>query len=70
MYVETLLRIANALDVSLDILADTGETDNEQKILREAFYMISHDKSTDEIRYAVEMVRAMFKLKEHYWDKV
>lgn len=70
MYVETFIRIASALNVSLDILADTGETDKEQKILREAFYMISHDKSQSEIQYAVEVVRAMFKLKEDYWDKV
>lgn len=66
MYAGTFIRIADALKVSLDVLADVGEMEKQQKIQREAFYIISHDKSPEEIQYAVEMVQMMFKLKENY----
>lgn len=70
MYIETLIRIANALNVSLDILADTGKIEKQQRVQMEAFYKISHDKSPEEIEYAVEVVRAIFKLKENFFDGV
>ena len=68
MYVETFIRIASALDVSLDILADMGKMGRQQRAQMEAFYMISHGKAwrnTD----AVEVVRAMFRLKSSYLDR-
>ncbi|MEY8326084.1 hypothetical protein AALB47_19560 [Lachnospiraceae bacterium 54-11] len=69
MYVETFIRIASALDVSLDILADMGKMGRQQRAQMEAFYMISHGKSPEEIQYAVEVVRAMFRLKSSYLDR-
>ena len=58
MYVETFIRIASALDVSLDILADMGKMGRQQRAQIEAFYMISHGKSPEEIQYTVEGDRA------------
>ena len=69
MYVETFIRIASTLDVSLDILADMGKMGRQQRAQMEAFYMISHGKSLEEIQYAVEVVRAMFRLKSRYLDR-
>ena len=45
MYVETFIRFASVLDVSLDILADMGKMGRQQRAQMEAFYMISHGKA-------------------------
>ncbi len=68
MYVDTFIRIAGALNVSLDILTGIGEMEKQKKIWQETFYIICHGKSTAEIQYALEIVETIFRLKANYPD--
>lgn len=68
MYVDTFIRIAGALNVSLDILAGIGEMEKQKKISQEAFYIVCYDKSPTEIQYALEIVETIFWLKANYPD--
>lgn len=66
--VDTLIRIAIVLNVSLDILADMRKADERYCMLQEAVFMMFKDKSVDEIRYTVAMVEAMFRYKKQFLD--
>ena len=65
---ETFIRIAITLDVSLDVLADMRKVDKRLTIQQEAFYAITDDKSDDEIKYAVGIVDSVFKLHKQYME--
>lgn len=67
--IETLLRIAIVLHVSLDILADMREADEKYRFCQEAVFMLMKDKSADEIRYTIAMIDSMFRYKKQFLDK-
>lgn len=65
---ETIIRIAITLDVSLDVLADMRGVDKRLTFQQEAFYAITDDKTDDEIKYAVGIVDSVFKLHKQYLE--
>lgn len=65
---ETIIRIAEALGVSLGSLADM-QGENERTVFwQEAFYKLVKDKSIEEIKYAVEIVDSIFRLHKKYLE--
>lgn len=65
---ETIIKIALTLDVSLDVLADMRKADKRLTLQQEAFYAITDDKTDDEIKYAVGIVDSVFKLHKQYLE--
>lgn len=65
---ETLIRIALVLEVSLDILADIGEIDERYRFQQEAIYLLFKDKTINEIKYVIAVVDSMFKYKQEFLD--
>lgn len=65
---DTLIRVAETLGVSLGSLADVQAEDERTVFCREMFYELVRDKSDQEIRYAVEIVNSIFKLHEQYLE--
>lgn len=66
--IETLIRIALVLNVSLDILVDIRHTNEQNKIQQEAVYLLLKDKSVEEARYVVAVVDSVFKYKKQFLD--
>ena len=65
---ETVIRIAETLHVSLGSLADMQEKDGRAVFCQEAFYKLVRDKSIEEIQYAVGIVDSVFKLHKQYLE--
>ncbi len=65
---ETVIRIAETLDISIGSLIDTQREDERTLICREMFYELVRDKSIEEIRYAVGIVDSVFKLHKQYLE--
>ena len=65
---ETLIRIALALGVSLDILTDIGEDGEGRRFQQEAAYLLIKDKTVNEIKYAIAVVDSIFKYKDEFLD--
>lgn len=65
---ETLIRIAFALGVSLDILAGIGETEEQYRIWQEAMYLLVRDKTVGEVKYAIAVVDSIFRYKDEFLD--
>lgn len=65
---ETVIKIAETLGVSLGSLADTQGEDERTLFCREMFYELARDKSDEEIRYAVGIVNSVFKLHKQYLE--
>ncbi len=65
---ETVIRVAETLGVSLGSLADAQEDDERALFCREMFYELARDKSAKEIRYAVGIVDSVFKLHKKYLE--
>ena len=65
---ETLIRIAFALGVSLDILTDIGEDGEGHRFQQEAAYLLVKDKTVNEIKYAIAVVDSIFKYKDEFLD--
>lgn len=65
---ETVIRIAETLGVSLGSLADTQGEDERALFCREMYYELVRDKSVEEIRYAVGIVNSVFKLHKQYLE--
>ena len=63
---ETVIRIAETLGISLGSLADMQGEDERTLFCREMFYELVKDKSVEEVRYAVEIVDSVFKLHKQY----
>ncbi len=66
--IETLIRIALALEVSLDILADVRETDEKYRFQQEAVYLLFKDKTVNEVKYVIAVVDSIFKYKQEFLD--
>lgn len=66
--VETLIRIAIALEVSLDILTDIRETDERYSFQQEAAYLLFRDKTVNEVKYVIAVVDSIFKYKQEFLD--
>lgn len=66
--IETLIRIAFALDVSLDILTDTREMDEKHRFQQEAVCLLFKDKTANEIKYVMAVVEAVFRYKKEFLD--
>lgn len=66
--VETLIRIAIALEVSLDILTDIRETDERYSFQQEAAYLLLRDKTVNEVKYVIAVVDSIFKYKQEFLD--
>ena len=63
---ETVIKIAETLGVTLGSLADTQE-DERTLFCREMFYELARDKSDEEIRYAVGCNAALYsRRKKHF----
>lgn len=65
---ETLIRIALVLGVSLDILVGIGETDERYRIWQEAVYLLVRDKTVNEVKYAIAVVDSIFRYKDEFLD--
>lgn len=65
---ETVIKIAETLGVTLGSLADTQGEDERTLFCREMFYELARDKSDEEIRYAVGIVDSVFKLHKQYLE--
>lgn len=66
--IETLIRIALALEVSLDILTDIRETDEKYRFQQEAAFLLFQDKTVNEIKYVTAVVDSIFKYKQEFLD--
>lgn len=64
---ETILRIAITLKVSLDSLSGMQEADERLMFQQEAFYALTEDKTMEEIKYAVGIVDSVFRLHKKYF---
>lgn len=65
---ETLIRIALVLGVSLDILAGIGENDEKYRFQQEVLYLLIKDKSISEVKYAIAVIDSIFKYKDEFLD--
>lgn len=65
---ETVIRIAETLGVSLGSLADAQGEDERTLFCREMFYELARDKTAQEVRYAVGIVDSVFKLHKQYLE--
>ncbi|MBD5456940.1 MAG: helix-turn-helix transcriptional regulator [Lachnospiraceae bacterium] len=65
---ETIIRIAETLEVSLGSLVDMQGEDEKTVSCREMFYELIRDKTIEEIRYAVGIVDSVFKLHKQYLE--
>lgn len=65
---ETVIKIAESLGVSIGSLTDMQGKDEGAVFCREAFYELVRDKSIEEIRYAVGIVDSVFKLHKQYLE--
>ena len=65
---ETVIRIAETLGVSIGSLADMQGEDEKTVSCQEMFYELIRDKTIEEIRYAVGIVDSVFKLHKQYLE--
>ena len=65
---ETVIRIAETLGVSIGSLTDQQGEDEQAVFCREMFYELVRDKTSEEIRYAVGIVDSVFKLHKQYLE--
>lgn len=65
---ETAIRIADALGVSLDILADVREMDEQEKMRQEAARLLFQDKTAGEVKYVIAVVDSIFRYKDEFLD--
>lgn len=65
---ETIIRIAETLGVSLGSLTDMHREDEGTAFCRELFYELASDKTVEEMRYAVGIVDSVFKLHKQYLE--
>jgi transcriptional regulator with XRE-family HTH domain len=65
---ETLIRIAFALGVSLDILMDMKESDVQGRDWREEVYLLVRDKTVGEVKFAIAVADSIFRYKDEFLD--
>ncbi len=66
--IETLIRIAVALGVSLDILTHISETDEKYRFQQETVSLLFKDKTVNEVKYATAVVDSIFRYKQEFLD--
>ena len=66
---ETVIKVAETLGVSIGSLADLQGEDERAVFCREMFHELVRDKSAEEIRYAVGIVDSVFKLHKQYLEE-
>lgn len=65
---ETLIRIAAVLGVSLDVLVDIGVKGEKYRFWQEAVCLLFHDKTASEVKYAIAVMDSIFKYKDKFLD--
>lgn len=65
---ETLIRIALALGVSIDTLVGIGEADEGYRFQQEAVYLLIKDKTVNEVKYAIAVIDSIFRYKDEFLD--
>ncbi len=65
---ETVIRAARALDVSIGSLADIQGEGGQEVFWQEMFHKLVGDKTEEEVRYAVGIVDSVFKLHKQYLE--
>ena len=65
---ETLIRIAFVLGVSLDVLMDTEERDEKYRDWQEAAYLLVRDKTAGEVKFTIALVESIFRYKAEFLD--
>ena len=66
--IETLIRIALVLGVSLDAFVDISETDEKYDFQQEAVYLLFRDKAVNELKFVTAVVDSIFKYKKEFLD--
>lgn len=65
---ETLIRIAIVLGISLDVLVDIGTREEHQGFWQEAANLLFQDKTVSEVKYAIAVVDSIFRYKDEFLD--
>ncbi len=65
---ETLIRIAAALGISLDILMDIGVKGEQYGIWQEEVCLLFQDKTASEVKFAVAVMDSIFRYKDEFLD--
>lgn len=65
---ETLIRIADVLGVSLDILVDTGVKRERCKAGQEKVCLLFQDKTASEVKFAMAVMDSIFRYKDEFLD--
>lgn len=65
---ETLIRIAAVLGVSLDVLVDIGVNGEQYRAGREAVCPLLKDKTDREVKFAIAVVDSIFRYKDEFLD--
>ena len=65
---ETLIRIALALGVSLDIIANVREMNEQERMRQEAAQLLFQNKTAGEVKYAIAVVDSIFRYKDEFLD--
>ncbi len=63
---ETLIRIALALGISLNILVDIGESEGKYGFWQEAVCLLFKDKTVNEVKYAIAVMDSLFRYKDEF----
>lgn len=65
---ETLIRIAGALGVSLDVLVDIGVKAEQHRFGQEEVYLLIKDKTASEVKFVIAVMDSIFRCKDEFLD--
>ena len=65
---ETLIRIALAFEVSLDVLVDIGVKEEQHRFWQEAARLLFQGKTISEVKYAIAVMDSIFRCKDEFLD--
>lgn len=65
---ETLIRIAVAFGVSLDVLVNIGSEGNRHRFGQEEVCLLFQDKTAREVEFAMAVMDSIFKYKDEFLD--
>lgn len=63
---ETIIRIAAALGVSLNILVDIGGSEEKHSLWQETVCLLFQDKTENEVKYAIAVMDSLFRYKDEF----
>lgn len=63
---ETLIRIAIVLGISLDVLVDIGMKGKRYGARQEELYLLFQDKTVNEIKFAMAVMDSIFRYKDEF----